>query len=100
MHLPSSTLKVVPYALPVRGDSDLSMLLLCVFLLANYLLAERRLRPWSAGLMVGMTAFFFPPINLFLSLQFKYFALMSLPLLACLLGIARELAPQMDRRQR
>ncbi|MBZ5704692.1 MAG: DUF2029 domain-containing protein [Acidobacteriia bacterium] len=77
---------------------DLSMLLLPVALLANFLLAETRLRRGPAVLVVfGIATLFFPPLQLYLSLRHKQYALMALVLLVWMVGIAGELSARARR---
>jgi len=72
---------------------DLSMLMLPVFVLTNYLLAENRFRQWPGVLVVfGITVLFFPPLQLFLSMRYKRFALMGCVLVLWVYAIARELS--------
>lgn len=78
---------------------DLSMLLLPVALLANYLLAENRLRR-GPGVLVrfGIAALFFSPPQLYLSLRHKQYALMAFVLLLWMFGIAGELSTRTARK--
>lgn len=71
---------------------DLSVLLIPLLLLANALL-ETNERKWSSALVVaGIALLFFSPLQLFLSLQYKEFALMGLALLLWISGIAGEIS--------
>ena len=80
---------------------DLSMLLLPAALLANYLLAENRLRYGPAVLVLfGIAALFFSPLQLYLSLRHKQYALMAFVLLLWMFGIAWELSARTGRKPR
>ena len=71
---------------------DLSMLLIPLALLTNYLLARVGLENSSHKLMaVAMAALFISPLQLFLSVKYKDFALMSIVLLVWFYAIAREI---------
>lgn len=71
---------------------DLSMLLIPVFLLIDYLLAKDQ-HSWPAWLAsVPLTLFFFPLVTLLLSLQWRLFALMAWLLIISSIGVALELS--------
>ena len=70
---------------------DLSVLLIPVLLLANYLFEEGNLRRWSAIVIaLGIALLFCSPLQLVLSLQYKEFAVMGFVLLLWMYGIAKE----------
>lgn len=80
---------------------DLSMLLLPVALLTNSLLAEDRLRTVAAGLVgFGIVALFLSPLQLYLSLRHKQYALMAFAFLVWWVGIAGELSARAGRTVR
>ena len=75
---------------------DLSVLLIPVFLLANYLFKEGNLGRWSSVLIAsGIALLFCAPLQLFLSLKFKEFALMALVLLPWMYAISEETSLQL-----
>jgi hypothetical protein len=80
---------------------DLSMLLLPVALLTNSLLAENRLRSLPAVLVgFGIVALFLSPLQLYLSLRHKQYALMVFALLVWWVGIVGELSARAGRTVR
>lgn len=80
---------------------DLSILVLPVLLLTNHLL-QNPSRRWAATLVaIGIALLYLSPLQLFLSIRYKQFALMAIPLLFWLAAIAVELSSRrtMDMRQ-
>jgi hypothetical protein len=70
---------------------DLSVLLIPVFLLANYLFEEGNLHRWSLVIIaLGIALLFCAPLELFLSLKHKEFALMGFVLILWMYGILEE----------
>jgi hypothetical protein len=71
---------------------DLSMLLLPMALISNYLLRRASYSLPSKMMMVAMALLFFSPLQLLLSVQYKDFALIAIVLLIWFYGIAREIS--------
>jgi hypothetical protein len=72
---------------------DLSLLLVPAFLLANELLGEPRFRGWRSVSMTAVAAiFFFPPLQIVLSMRYHRSALLGWVLLLFWLAIAMEIS--------
>jgi hypothetical protein len=70
---------------------DLSVLLIPIFLVANYLLEKGDRWRWSSVLIaLGIALLYCAPLELFLSLKYREFALMGLVLILWMYAIAEE----------